>query len=126
MKVIVLSSGSRGNTTYIECNNTKILIDIGNTCKYVTDKLKGLNVKAEEVDAIFITHTHSDHIKGLEVFVKKYKTKVYITKDMLNDLDYLENYELIDLIRDTCRYQNIKCEDKLNQAMEIFEGESCE
>ena len=96
MKVIVLSSGSRGNTTYIECNNTKILIDIGNTCKYVTDKLKGLNVKAEEVDAIFITHTHSDHIKGLEVFVKKYKTKVYITKDMLSDLDYLENYELID------------------------------
>ena len=41
-------------------------------------------------------------------------------------VDILENYELIDLIRDTCRYQNIKCEDKLNQAMEIFEGESCE
>ena len=41
-------------------------------------------------------------------------------------VDILENYEFIDLIRDTCRYQNIKCEDKLNQAMEIFEGESCE
>ena len=35
MRVIVLSSGSKGNTTYIECNGTKILIDMGNTCKYV-------------------------------------------------------------------------------------------
>ena len=69
MKVIVLSSGSKGNTTYIECNETKILIDMGNTCKYVTDKLRGIGVRAEEIDAIFITHTHSDHIKGLKVSV---------------------------------------------------------
>ena len=38
MKVIVLSSGSKGNTTYIETNNTKILIDAGNTCKYINEK----------------------------------------------------------------------------------------
>ena len=127
MKVIVLSSGSRGNTTYIECKNTKILIDIGNTCKYVTDKLKGLNVKAEEVDAIFITHTHSDHIKGLEVFVKKYKTKVYITKGMLSDLDYLENYELIDSDNITLKDLNINVIKTSHDASDsvgyIVEGE---
>ena len=38
MRVKVLSSGSSGNTTYIEYENTKILIDIGNSCKYVADK----------------------------------------------------------------------------------------
>ena len=38
MKVIVLSSGSKGNTTYIESDNCKILIDIGNTAKYVKEK----------------------------------------------------------------------------------------
>ena len=96
MKVIVLSSGSKGNTTYIECNGTKILIDMGNTCKYVTDKLRGIGVRAEEIDAIFITHTHSDHIKGLKVFCKKYNTLVYFTDKMRNELSYIDNYKLID------------------------------
>ena len=96
MKVIVLSSGSKGNTTYIECNGTKILIDMGNTCKYVTDKLKGIGVRAEEIDAIFITHTHSDHIKGLKVFCKKYNTLVYFTDKMREELEYIDNYKYID------------------------------
>lgn len=96
MKVIVLSSGSKGNTTYIECNDTKILIDMGNSCKYVTDKLKGIGVKAEEIDAIFITHTHSDHIKGLKVFCGKYNTLTYFTDKMRNELEYIDNYKLID------------------------------
>ena len=78
MKVVVLSSGSRGNTTYIECGETKILIDMGNTCKYVVNKLKGIGIDAEQIDAIFITHTHVDHVKGLKVFLKKFDTKVYI------------------------------------------------
>lgn len=42
MKVSVLSSGSKGNTTYIESNNVKILIDLGNTSKYVKEKLEDL------------------------------------------------------------------------------------
>ena len=96
MKVVILSSGSRGNTTYIECNNTKILIDIGNSYKYVLEKLKGLNVNAEEVDAIFITHTHIDHIRGLKLFVKNYNPKVFITKGMLNDLNFLNCYEIME------------------------------
>ena len=63
MRVIVLSSGSKGNTTYIESEDTKILIDIGNSCKYVTDKLKTIGIDGNEIDAILITHTHTDHIK---------------------------------------------------------------
>jgi len=96
MKAIVLSSGSKGNTTYIECGKTKILIDMGNTSKYVVSKLEGIGVKAEEIDAIFITHTHVDHVKGLKVFLKKYNTKVYFTPKMLDELSYIENYHLIE------------------------------
>lgn len=96
MRAFVLSSGSKGNTTYIECGETKILIDIGNSCKYVSDKLNSIGVKAEEIDAVFITHTHSDHIKGLKVFAKKYKTNVYMTEKMREELDYVENYTYID------------------------------
>ena len=95
MKVCVLSSGSKGNTTYIECGNTKILIDAGNCCKYITDKLNDMGIKGNEIDAIFMTHTHSDHIKGLRVFVNKFNPLIFVTKDMLVDLDYISNYSII-------------------------------
>ena len=96
MKVKVLSSGSKGNTTYIEFKNTKILIDAGNSCKYIVNKLKEFGINGNDIDAILITHTHSDHIKGLKVFVNKFNPLVYVTYDMLSDLDYLDNYFIID------------------------------
>ena len=95
MKVSVLSSGSKGNTTYIETDNAKILIDIGNTSKYVKEKLEEFGVNPEELDAILITHTHVDHVKGLKVFKKKYNIPVYLTDIMYNSLEYLECYETI-------------------------------
>lgn len=96
MKLSVLSSGSKGNTTYIETPKAKILIDAGNSARYITNKLKELNVLPEEIDAILITHTHSDHIKGLQVLSKKINGKVYITKKMYPHLDYLKNYTFIE------------------------------
>lgn len=92
MRVSVLSSGSKGNTTYIESDTAKILIDIGNTSKYVKEKLEDFGVEPGELDAILITHTHVDHIKGLKVFEKKYNVPVYITDVMFKQLDYLDNY----------------------------------
>ena len=92
MKVSVLSSGSKGNTTYIESDKAKILIDIGNTSKYVKEKLEDFGVEPENLDAILITHTHIDHVKGLKVFEKKYHVPVYITDKMYKSLDFLDNY----------------------------------
>lgn len=95
MKVCVLSSGSKGNTTYIETDSAKILIDMGNTAKYVKEKLEEFGVEPGSLDGILITHTHVDHVKGLKVFEKKYNVPVYITDIMLKSLDYLDNYRFI-------------------------------
>lgn len=96
MKVCVLSSGSKGNTTYIESDTAKILIDVGNTTKYIKEKLEDFGVFPGEIDGILITHTHNDHIGGLKIFAKKYNIPVYITEIMHNMLDYLDNYRLLE------------------------------
>lgn len=95
MRVEVLSSGSKGNTTYIETTKTKILIDCGNSSKYIIEKLNSINVDPTELDAILITHTHVDHVKGLPVLLKHINPKVYITEEMFPLMDYLTNYEFI-------------------------------
>ena len=95
MKVTVLSSGSKGNTTYIESNQAKILIDAGNSSKYILSKLEELKINPKEIDAILITHTHTDHIKGLPVLLKKINPCVYMTEKMRPYLDYIENYQII-------------------------------
>ena len=95
MKVSVLSSGSKGNTTYIETEETKILIDAGNTSKYIIDKLKELNVNPKEIDAILITHIHSDHTKGLSVLLKHINPCVYLTETTHKYLDFIKNFQYI-------------------------------
>ncbi len=96
MKVIVLSSGSEGNTTYIETQTTKILIDIGNTCKYITEKLSTIGVTLGEINAILITHTHTDHIKGLKTFTNNYSAPIYITEKMHPKIPYVKQYKYIE------------------------------
>ena len=96
MKVSVLSSGSKGNTTYIETKEAKILIDAGNTSKYIIDKLNELDVNPNEIDAILITHIHSDHTKGLPVLLKHINPCIYLTKTAHKDLNYIKNYQYIE------------------------------
>lgn len=62
-----LASGSKGNCIYFGTDNTKILIDAGISTKAIKSKLEEINVDLADIDAIFITHEHSDHIQGLRV-----------------------------------------------------------
>ena len=78
MRVCNLGSGSDGNLTYIETARAKILLDAGLSASEITKRLALLQVAPEEIDAILITHEHSDHIKGLDVFACKYNTKIYV------------------------------------------------
>lgn len=106
MEVCVLSSGSKGNCTLIKTKNLNILIDIGNSCKYVEEALKKINMLPNQIDAILITHAHIDHVAGLRVFCKKYKPNVYITEKILKETKLeLENIIFINKdfkINDVC------------------------
>ena len=77
MRVCNLASGSSGNCTYIESDNARILIDNGKTLQYIFSALTSINVQPETIDAILITHEHSDHIKGIERFARTFNTKIY-------------------------------------------------
>lgn len=100
MRIAVLASGSKGNSTYIETNNTKSLIDVGMSNLYIENKLKDLNIEPDTIDNIFITHTHVDHIAGLRVFIKKHKPHVFLTSKMYEELCKNIDFESYTLIED--------------------------
>ncbi|HBC76718.1 MAG TPA: hypothetical protein DC017_18085 [Candidatus Wallbacteria bacterium] len=85
-KVSVLASGSSGNCVYVETGGTRILIDTGISNRRIETGLRSIGVAPETIDAVFITHEHSDHISGLNVFQKKYHKKLYLTGGTLAGL----------------------------------------
>jgi phosphoribosyl 1,2-cyclic phosphodiesterase len=74
-----INSGSNGNCYYVGNDNEAVLVDVGLTCKEVEKRMDRLGLAINKVKAIFISHEHSDHIKGLAVFAKKHKLPVYIS-----------------------------------------------
>lgn len=72
-----LASGSKGNSIYLGTENTKILIDAGLSAKATITKLAQINVDIADIDAILISHEHSDHIQGLRVLAFKYGIPVF-------------------------------------------------
>lgn len=75
-----LNSGSNGNCYYIGNSNEAVLIDAGISCRETEKRMKRLGLDIKIVKAIFISHEHSDHIKGLTVLSRKYQLPVYITE----------------------------------------------
>jgi len=77
MKIVTLGSGSKGNSTLVSTDSTNILIDAGLPLNEIETKLISLSIEPSTIDAILITHEHSDHIKSVDMFSKKYHTPVY-------------------------------------------------
>lgn len=76
-----LYSGSSGNSLFIESENTKILIDAGMSCKKIEQALGTIEVNPSSIDAILVTHEHSDHIKGISTISKKFDIPVFTTQE---------------------------------------------
>ena len=80
IKFCNLFSGSSGNSTFVETDTTKILIDAGMSCQKIAKALESIHISLSEIDAILISHEHSDHIKGIETITKKYGTFVFASE----------------------------------------------
>lgn len=76
-QVAVLASGSKGNATVMRCESGMVLVDAGISCRRITQGMQRLGLRPENLDAVFITHEHIDHVQGLETFIKKYPVPVF-------------------------------------------------
>ncbi len=76
-KVCQLFSGSTGNSTYIGCGESGILVDAGVSCKRLTAALNDIGVDPNSLQGIFLTHEHTDHIAGVRVFASRFGIPVF-------------------------------------------------
>lgn len=76
-----LYSGSSGNSLFVETEHTKILVDAGMSCKKIEQALSSIEIDPLSINAILVTHEHSDHIKGISAISKKYDIPVFATKE---------------------------------------------
>ena len=74
-----LNSGSNGNCYYVGNAHTGVLVDCGISCRETELRMKRLGLSPKMVKAIFVTHEHYDHTKGIPTLSKKYQIPVYIT-----------------------------------------------
>ncbi|EFK06644.1 metallo-beta-lactamase domain protein [delta proteobacterium NaphS2] len=84
MKFSILSSGSRGNSCYLETGSARILVDAGLSGIEIERRMAAVGVSPQSLDAIFVTHEHTDHVKGVGVLARRYNLPVYANRETLD------------------------------------------
>jgi phosphoribosyl 1,2-cyclic phosphodiesterase len=79
LRIASLGSGSRGNATLVQHEQTTLLVDCGFSLRETEKRLNELGLEASDIDAILITHEHSDHIRGVGTFIRKFPIPVYMS-----------------------------------------------
>lgn len=79
MKISALASGSSGNCFYVSEKDSAILVDCGISCKQVLEKLASLKQNPRNIKAMFVTHEHIDHVRGVDVLARTLQVPVYAT-----------------------------------------------
>lgn len=99
MEVSVLSSGSSGNCFFVSHNNSSVLVDAGISAKKIAEGLQNIGKTPEEINGIFITHEHADHVKGADVFARKFNVPVFANKKTISASCLCENSNLVHEIK---------------------------
>lgn len=84
-------SGSSGNCLFVNSNHTKILVDSGVSCKKVCEGLETIGTSITEIDAILVTHEHSDHVQSIGTVSQKYNIPVYANIETWNAMEKQRN-----------------------------------
>jgi phosphoribosyl 1,2-cyclic phosphodiesterase len=93
--VTSLNSGSNGNCYYVGNGSEAVLIDAGISCRETEKRMSNLKLNMQLVKAIFISHEHTDHIRGVATLSKKYNLPVYITQATLKKSHFFLNKESV-------------------------------
>jgi phosphoribosyl 1,2-cyclic phosphodiesterase len=80
MRMTVLASGSKGNSTLVCSSRTRILVDAGLSCRELLKRMQMANEDPSAIDALLITHEHQDHVQGAAVLARKLGVPVYFTQ----------------------------------------------
>ena len=88
MEFYTIASSSAGNASLVCHEDTHILIDVGVSCRRITQSLAVLNLTLEDIDAILITHEHIDHVRALGTLQKKCTVPLYASRGTAAALDY--------------------------------------
>jgi phosphoribosyl 1,2-cyclic phosphodiesterase len=80
MRMTVLASGSKGNSTLVASSRTRILVDAGLSCRELLKRMQMANEDPAAIDALLITHEHQDHVQGVAVLARKLGVPVYFTQ----------------------------------------------
>jgi phosphoribosyl 1,2-cyclic phosphodiesterase len=95
IKICALASGSNGNCYYVGNDKDAILIDAGITCKQVLCRMREKNLDFQRIRALFVSHEHSDHVRGARVLTKKLDIPAYLTKGTFNSMYYTSQPEAV-------------------------------
>jgi phosphoribosyl 1,2-cyclic phosphodiesterase len=104
VKVCVLASSSSGNSAFIATNQTRVLVDAGLSRREIVKRLAAIGECLEQLDAILVTHEHSDHICGLAAIAKKLKIPIYLTNQTAPTIDWGECDPCLETFQAGCRF----------------------
>lgn len=91
MKFASLGSGSKGNATVIDSGNTRVLIDCGFNRKHTRIRLQALELELSDLDAVLVSHEHSDHAKGVTLICESINKPFYSTYGTARSAGWLDH-----------------------------------
>lgn len=97
-QVVMLASGSKGNAALISTDSQRFLVDVGVSCRELVKRMREAGAAPEQLDGVFLTHEHIDHVKGLATFAKNYRVPLYASEGTWRSL--WQKYPA--LARDNC------------------------
>lgn len=86
LRVVVLGSGSRGNAVVVESGSHRLLLDAGFSCRELKRRMNAVGIDPATIEAVVLTHEHSDHTRGVERFSRLYEVPVHATEGTLAEI----------------------------------------